>query len=219
MQPDGVVAALDEAEDGDPRPRLARTRTGAAPASRTRARRRSSRTSRCRRRRPRCLRRLSGCYTNGTCAGSAHRRPHPRSPTAPSKAQRCVVRSLIAVVDHGPPPHRARPDQLGAQMVSHRPADNIAASRVENDSQIQEPCCGRNERDVGYPQHFGPLAEKLGSTKSGAGRASRSRRVVCAPPRRRLTPTSPASRICRAIRLRPCLLPPAQSSACTRGTP
>src|SRR5947209_2992993 len=33
----------------------------------------------------------------------------------------------------------------------------------------------------------------------------------------RLAPTRPASRMSRAIRLRPCLSPPARSAACTRG--
>ncbi len=63
------------------------------------------------------------------------------------------------------------------------------------------------------------LAVKSRSTRSGAGRASRSRRVVLTPVRRRLAPTKPAVRISRAIRLRPCFSPSALSSACTRGAP
>jgi len=50
---------------------------------------------------------------------------------------------------------------------------------------------------------FGPDAVKLRSTGLGAGHASLSRRVVVGPPWRWLAPTSPASRIRRAIRLRP----------------
>ena len=46
-----------------------------------------------------------------------------------------------------------------------------------------------------------------------------SRRVVTGPPRRWLAPTSPALRISRAMRLRPCRAPLARSSACTRGAP
>src|SRR5260370_37047312 len=45
---------------------------------------------------------------------------------------------------------------------------------------------------------FGAAAEKSRSTRSGAGRASLSRRVVTTVPRRRLTPTIPAARISRA---------------------
>jgi hypothetical protein len=64
---------------------------------------------------------------------------------------------------------------------------------------------------------FGRMATKFRSTKPGAGRASRSRRIVTTAPPRRLAPTSPAVRISRAIRLRPCFSLPAWSAACTRG--
>src|SRR5882762_1690376 len=66
---------------------------------------------------------------------------------------------------------------------------------------------------------FGREATKFRSTRSGAGLASLSRRVVVTPERRRLAPTSPAARISRAMRLRPCFSPPALSAACTRGAP
>jgi len=65
----------------------------------------------------------------------------------------------------------------------------------------------------------GAVAVKSRFTRSGAGRASGSRRVVVHVPLRRLTPAMPVSRIRRAIRLRPCLSPPARSSAWTRGAP
>ena len=66
---------------------------------------------------------------------------------------------------------------------------------------------------------FGADALNLRSTRSGAGRASWSRRVVTGPPCRWLAPTSPAWRISRAIRLRPCCSPRPCNSACTRGAP
>ena len=71
------------------------------------------------------------------------------------------------------------------------------------------------------PTHssFGFEAVKFRGKGSGAGRASWSRRVVVTPPRRRLAPTSPASRIRRAMRLHPCFSPPARSSAWMRGAP
>ncbi len=50
---------------------------------------------------------------------------------------------------------------------------------------------------------FGPAAVKSRSTRSGAGRASRSRDVVVDERLRRLTPAKPAARISRATRLRP----------------
>ena len=54
---------------------------------------------------------------------------------------------------------------------------------------------------------------------SGAGRASRSRGVVVGRPWRWLAPTSPACRISRAIRWRPCCSPRIRRSAWTRGAP
>jgi len=62
-------------------------------------------------------------------------------------------------------------------------------------------------------------AVKSRSTKSGAGRASASRRVVARVPLRRLTPAKPAPRISLATRLRPTGRPSARSSAWTRGAP
>jgi len=58
---------------------------------------------------------------------------------------------------------------------------------------------------------FGPGATKLRSTRSGAGRALRSRTVVVIH-LRRLTPAKPAVRISRATRLRPTSMPAASSS-------
>jgi hypothetical protein len=66
------------------------------------------------------------------------------------------------------------------------------AERIEHDSEIQE--AGSRS------------AAKFPSTRSGAGRAPRSRRVVMTP-RRRLTPTIPAARISRAIRFLPTARP------------
>jgi hypothetical protein len=65
---------------------------------------------------------------------------------------------------------------------------------------------------------FGRAAVKLRSTRSAAGRASRSRLVVMTP-RRRLTPAIPAARISRATRFLPMARPSARSSAWTRGAP
>src|ERR1700732_3619508 len=75
--------------------------------------------------------------------------------------------------------------------------------------------------DIGRPatqSWFGRSAVKFRSTRSGAGRASRSRRVVMMP-RRRLTPIIPAARISPGIRFLPTAPPSARNSACTRGAP
>ena len=56
------------------------------------------------------------------------------------------------------------------------------------------------------------------STRSGAGWACESRRVVRGA-RRRLTPATPAARITRASRVRLTATPASASSACTRGAP
>src|SRR5712672_920692 len=109
--------------------------------------------------------------------------------------------------------------QLGAQMIGHRPADDLAAPGIQHDGEVQKAACRRYEGDVRHPELVRPGGEKFRSTRSGAGLASLSRRVVVSPERRRLAPTSPAARISRAMRLRPCFSLPALSAACTRGAP
>ena len=64
----------------------------------------------------------------------------------------------------------------------------------------------------------GASASKRRSTRSGAGRASGSRRVVRGP-LRRLMPAKPACFIRRAIRLRLTNRPCSASSARIRGAP
>jgi len=91
-----------------------------------------------------------------------------------------------------------------------------------NDEKVRfnpPPAPGRRGLCPATQSWFGQKAVKSRSTKSGAGLASLSRRVVTIVPRRRLAPINPAARISRAMRLRPCLSPPARSSACTRGAP
>ena len=62
------------------------------------------------------------------------------------------------------------------------------------------------------------VTELLGSTRSGAGRASSARCVVLTK-RRRLAPSSLAPRMSRATRLRPTRCPSSCSSAWIRGDP
>jgi hypothetical protein len=46
-------------------------------------------------------------------------------------------------------------NQLGSQMVCHRPADHLAAPDIHDDRQIEEARHGRNVGDVGDPQLVG----------------------------------------------------------------
>ena len=66
--------------------------------------------------------------------------------------------ALVAVVDDvlGPPLanrhlHRVQ-HQFGAQVVCHRPADDLAAPSVEHDGEIEEPRHRRHISDVGNPE-------------------------------------------------------------------
>jgi hypothetical protein len=43
-------------------------------------------------------------------------------------------------------------DQLGSQVVGHRPADDPAAPDIQDDRQIEKPRRGRDVGDVGDPQ-------------------------------------------------------------------
>ena len=77
----------------------------------------------------------------------------------------------------------------------------------------------RHEGDVSEPELIRAHGGEIATTRSGAGCASLSRRVVVTLFQRRLAPVNPAPRIRRAIRLRPCLLPVARSSARFLGDP
>ena len=110
-------------------------------------------------------------------------------------------------------------NQFCAQMIRHRPTNDLPAPGVQHDREIQEPVRRRHEGDVGDPEfvpaHGGEIAIHQIRRRSRIV----SRRVVVTPFRRRLAPVNPASRIRRAIRLRPCRLPVARSSAWILGDP
>src|SRR5271169_3653935 len=69
-----------------------------------------------------------------------------------------ALAALVAMVDDFLRPtlanrHRHRVQhQLGAQVVCHRPADDLAAPGVEHDGQIEKSCCCRHIGDIGDPQ-------------------------------------------------------------------
>ena len=132
--------------------------------------------------------------------------------------------ALVAVVDDvlGPPLanrhlHRVQ-HQFGAQVVRHRPADDLAAPGVEHDGEIEEPCHRRHISDVATHSWFGLVALKSRSTRSGAGRSSLFRRLLLG---RRAEAGADQTRLTHqtAIRLRLCLSPRPRRSAWTRGAP
>ena len=69
-------------------------------------------------------------------------------------------------------------------MILDRPADDATAERIDDDGEEDESRQRRDVGDVGDPELVWPSAAKLRSTKSGAGRALRSRTVVRTPLRR-----------------------------------
>src|SRR5205807_10280496 len=91
-------------------------------------------------------------------------------------------------------------DEVGAQVRRHRPAHDAAAPGIEDDGKVEEAGPGRDVMSA-TQRRSGPGALKSRSTRSGAGRASRSRMVVRGL-LRRLTPAKPSARISRATRLR-----------------
>src|SRR3954462_12234517 len=81
--------------------------------------------------------------------------------------------------------------QLGAQVVRHGPPHDTTAPGVEHDREIEKAAAAGMKVLSATHSWFGPVALKSRSTRSGAGRASLSRRVVTGPPRLRLAPTRP----------------------------
>ena len=85
-------------------------------------------------------------------------RSHSSFSAAVAERQRRVLSPLIAVMDHLLRPAltdshlEGVQHELGAQMVCHRPADDLAAPGVEHDGQVEEPDRGWHIRDVGDPQ-------------------------------------------------------------------
>jgi hypothetical protein len=113
----------------------------------------------------------------------SHEWAHTGFRAAAAERQRCILGASVGVVDdiarfaltnrH----LQCRQDQLGPQMRLHRPADDPTAERIEHDSQIQEAGRRRDIGDVGDPKLVGTVGAKFRSTRSGAGRALRPRRV------------------------------------------
>lgn len=71
----------------------------------------------------------------------------------------------------------------------HRPAHYASTEHIEHVGEVHEPRRGRDIGDIGNPRLVGCMASKRRSTRSGAERAFRSRRVVRGPLRRLTPPT------------------------------
>ena len=74
---------------------------------------------------------------------------------------------LVRVVDHIlrpalPDCHFKRiEDELGAQMIGHRPADDLAAPGVQHDRKVEKARERGNERDVRHPQDVRRLGREV----------------------------------------------------------
>ena len=81
--------------------------------------------------------------------------------------QACILASLIAVVDDIgrlalPQRHAERVQhQLGAEMVRHRPADDLADPGIEHDCKVEEARGGRDERDVRDSELIGAVGSEV----------------------------------------------------------
>src|ERR1700724_998766 len=158
-------------------------------------------------------------------ADRSHRRPHTGFLATFAECQRRILAALVAVMDDAVRPSLADrhfqriQHQLGAQMIGHRPPTTLRLQASSTTARYRKPLAVDTKVMSATQSWFGREAMKFRSTRSGAGLASLSRRVVVTPERRRLAPASPGARISRAMRLRPCLSPSALSAACTRGAP
>src|SRR3954469_25136468 len=57
--------------------------------------------------------------------------------------------------------------EFRAQVVRHRPANDLTATGVEHHSEIEEASCGRHEGDVGDPELIGAVGGKFAIDEVG----------------------------------------------------
>ena len=76
--------------------------------------------------------------------------------------------------------------QLGAQMIGHRPADDLAAPGIQHDGEVQKAACRRHEGDVRHPELVRPGGDEvpIDQIRGGSG-------FLCPPRGRR--PGAPAA--------------------------
>ncbi len=103
--------------------------------------------------------------------------------------------------------HRERlDDQLGAEVVGHRPADDPAGVAVHHRREVQPALPRPDVGDIGRHRRLGSAGLRSRSTTSAAGRIPGTDTVL-RPLRRRVIPDRPAWRISRSTRLRPTRTP------------
>ena len=205
VESERVVEALDVVEDGGSSfGAAAKCWRRAGPSS---ARRRSSRRRRCRRQR--CSRSRSRC----------------RVAAALAEEQRDVLRAVIGVMDHAGARSSSRDghlervdDELGAQVVAHRPADDAAREAVDDRGEVEPAGRGRDVLDVGDPELIRRRRCEVAPDQVAAGRTPGTRIVVRAR-FRGTAPVSRCARISRSTRLRPTRIPCCRSAAWTRRAP
>jgi hypothetical protein len=137
-----------------------------------------------------------------------------------------ALAAVVAVVDQ---PGRWLPlgdrhvegvqDQVGAQVVGHRPADDPAGEAVQHDREVEPTLAGALLGDVGDPQPvrcwWGEVAfDQVGGW--GGVWVAAGQPLPSAP----VAALEASGRISLATRLRPtCTSRARRSSACTRGAP
>ena len=116
--------------------------------------------------------------------------------------------------------HERGERQLGAHMIAHRPADDLARGEVEDRGEVEPSLSGGDVGDVRQPDGVRRRCrERL------LQQVRRDRKVVAAVRRAGLEPTSCQAanavlwRIRRATRPRLTVRPSARSAACILGEP
>ena len=66
--------------------------------------------------------------------------------------------------------HQRGERQLGAHMVAHRPADDLAGRQVEHGGEVKPSLAGRDISDVGQPDAVGRGRDELCSRFGAIGR-------------------------------------------------
>ena len=100
---------------------------------------------------------LTECIVVAVTDGT-HGWAHAGVATVLSECERCVLASLVRVVNNfgGVPLPERHPkgvqNELFAQMRFHGPAHHPAAPGVDDDGQIQRAGPSRNVRDIGHPE-------------------------------------------------------------------
>jgi len=111
----------------------------------------------------------------------------------------CNHAGAVAAAGADRHPERVQ-DELGLEVVAHRPADDPAAVDVLDGGEEEEALPGLDVLEIADQSRFGSARAKSRSTRSRAEGRFGSRTVVRGPARRPSAPRSSSSRIKRATR-------------------